>query len=145
MARESLLAELAFKRLPAVCLDAVTFLLRPLRIEPLSKAFKMNMAHSTGALTRRYQWILLLVFLSKANPADLLLLCQLRLLHQDKLLSMRLLLLERPLPSLLHRNSWIWIYVRVTLFSSIYLACRPSALCIRSNIDICGSLRRVEP
>ena len=90
-----MLAEFALERFPAVGLDALTLLFGPLGVEPLPEALKMNVTHGTRAFARRDERVLLLVFLAEADAADFLLLGQLGLLHENQLLSMRLLLLQR--------------------------------------------------
>lgn len=81
LSREAHFTQFALERLPAVGLDAVALLLGPLGIEPFSEAFKMNVAHGTGAFAWRYQWIIPLVLLAEADAAHLVLGRQFCLLH----------------------------------------------------------------
>lgn len=70
LSRKPLHAELALKCLPAVSLDILSIFPALLRVEPLSEALQMNMAHRPFALTRRDHGVILLVLFSEANPAD---------------------------------------------------------------------------
>lgn len=64
------LAEFTMKGLPSVSGNVGTDLLVLIPTEPLAKALDVDMRHRSGALARRYEWILLSLLVKEADPTD---------------------------------------------------------------------------